>query len=446
VYRPEKPGQIGEVLASGGQRDYISRGLGRSYGDPAVNEGAGVILHQKLDRMLAFDPQTGVLEAEAGLSLARILDTFVPRGFFPPVTPGTKFVTLGGAIAADVHGKNHHREGSIATAILDFELLTASGQVLPCSREQNADLFWATIGGMGLTGVILTTHLRLMPITSAYITEDTVKARDLDHALELFAQSDRDYQYSVAWVDCLSGGKGKLGRSVLLRGNHTPAADLPARWRDAPLTLRPRRQSRVPFFFPGFVLGPWSVRAFNEVFYRKHHNGRSFIDYDRYFYPLDAVLEWNKIYGRRGFLQYQAVLPPATSRKGLIALLERLAAAKAASFLAVLKSMGAGSGGLLSFPMPGHTLTLDIPYTGPALLDLVRDLDRIVLENQGRLYLAKDACLTPATFRAMYPTMDKFLEVKGKVDPKTLFASTQSRRLGLTGGEALGPLFGPVHS
>jgi decaprenylphospho-beta-D-ribofuranose 2-oxidase len=217
-----------------------------------------------------------------------------------------------------------------------------------------------------------------------------------------------------------------------MRGNHAAVADLPERLRRAPLKIRRRSALRVPCFLPPFVLSPLTVRAFNGCFYRKQREGRAIVDYERYFYPLNALLEWNRIYGRRGFLQYQALLPPDTSRAGLVTLLGRLAAAKAASFLAVLKSMGPGSGGLLSFPCPGHTLTLDIPYTGPQVIDLLHELDRIVLEHRGRVYLAKDACMTGASFRAMYPDLDRFLAIKHRLDPDHLLSSSQSRRLGIT--------------
>jgi decaprenylphospho-beta-D-ribofuranose 2-oxidase len=405
VYRPGKPSELAALLAERPERDFISRGLGRSYGDPAGNRDGGVILTPQWDRMLQLDSAAAILECEAGLSLATILKVLVPRGFFLPVTPGTKFVTVGGAIAADVHGKNHHRDGSFSQFVVDFTLLTAGGDVLTCSPQRNPDLFWATVGGMGLTGVILTARIQLLGIETAYLSVNYHRARDLDHALELFGQDDQRYRYSVAWVDCLAGGgkaAGKgLGRSVLMRGEHLSLAELTDWRKDRPLQPASKSYKSVPFFFPGFVLNPLTVKAFNKLFYSRHHDQRMVIDYDQYFYPLDSILHWNRIYGRRGFLQYQAVLPPEHSRAGLVQLLERLAAAQAASFLAVLKSMGAAGPGLLSFPVAGHTLTLDIPYTGPKVIELLGDLDRIVLDHGGRVYLAKDACMKPEIFVAM---------------------------------------------
>lgn len=433
LYRPEKPGDLRAIIAGGnGVPDVISRGLGRSYGDAALNRGSGVILHTRLNRFIDFDPQAGLLECEAGVSLAEILEVFLPRGFFPPVTPGTKFVTVGGAIAADVHGKNHHQDGSIGPFISDFQLQTANGEVLTCSRDQNADAFRATFGGMGLTGAILSARLRLRAVESAWINVDYQRAANLDQALESFSSGDARYQYSVAWIDCLAGG-AKLGRSVLMRGNHAAAGDLPESLRSNPLKIRAKRKRSVPFNMPGFALNSLSVRAFNAAFYKKHKDGRKLIDYDSFFYPLDSTLHWNRMYGKRGFVQYQAAFPAATSRAGLVELLEKLSASKRASFLAVLKTFGPAGEGLLSFPIPGQTLALDLPNTGPDLHDFLRALDEIVLKHGGRVYLAKDACLSPAAFRQMYPNLDEFRRIKRQLDPSGRFNSSLAKRLEIAG-------------
>ncbi len=441
VYRPAKLREVRQLLNGCDGSTYISRGLGRSYGDAALNRqdaggGGGVILHDQLDRLIAFDPQTNVLEAEAGLSFDTIIDVFLRRGVFCPVTPGTKYVTLGGAIAADVHGKNQHRDGSIGSFIIDFKLLTASGEVLTCSRRQNPDVFWATIGGMGLTGVIRSARLRMLPVESAYLTIEYRRLANLDDLLDRLSEDDDRYRYSVAWIDCLAGGKS-LGRSILMRGDHTPVADLSADLRNDPFAVPTRRKLAVPFFLPRFVLNPLSVKAFNALYYARASGGgdkTAVVDYDSFFYPLDSIMNWNRMYGKRGFLQYQAALPPQSSRAGLIQLLEKLVASKRASFLAVLKTFGPGNDGLLSFPMAGHTLSLDLANTGGELFGLLDELDRIVVEHGGRVYLAKDARMTRQTFEAMYPNTDAFGQVKSKVDPNGLFSSSLGRRLGLAPG------------
>lgn len=431
VYRPEDRSELAEIVARAPQPSLLPRGLGRSYGDAAVNAGSGVIQSERLDRLLAFEPESGLLRCEAAVSLAEILDVFLPRGFFFPVTPGTKFITVGGAIAADVHGKNHHRSGSMAASLLDFRLLTACGEVLTCSREENADLFWATLGGMGLTGVILEAGLHLRRVSSGYMSVDTEKMRDLDQALERCSASDDRYDYGVAWIDCLARGRS-LGRSVLMRANHAEPGELPAQRRQEPYHVRRRWRPTVPFLLPNQTLNPLTVRAFNFAMYHSYRSGHGVADCDGYFYPLDNMAHhWNRIYGRRGMLQYQLALPAETSREGLVEVLTELSSARRASFLAVLKSFGPESGGLLSFPRPGFTLALDLPNTGPDLIAALHRLDRIVARHGGRVYLAKDACLEPEVFREMYPALPRFQEIKAKVDPQARFSSSQARRLGI---------------
>ena len=429
VYRPERLGELRGTVETCGET-LISRGLGRGYGDAAINAG-GVVSHLRLNRVLALDEQRGTVECEAGVTFDDLLRVGLPRGFFPSVTPGTKHVTVGGAIAADVHGKNHHVDGSLADSLLDFRLLTASGQILRCSRTENAPAFWATLGGMGLTGAIVDARLRLRPVTSAFLTVDYEKTADLDATLERFAQGDARFQYSVAWIDCLARGRS-LGRSVLMRGNHTPADELPAAVRQ-PLALRTRHHKQVPCFLPNMVLNSWSVRAFNALYYRRRRDRRAVVDCDTFFYPLDAVGHWNRIYGRRGFLQYQAVFPTASSRTGLVALLEAIAASRQASFLAVLKTFGPANQGLLSFPMAGSTLAVDLPNTGHAVRALLDGLDEIVIRHGGRVYLAKDVRLSRPAFEAMYPRADEFRRVKQALDPAGRFHSAMGRRLGLYG-------------
>jgi decaprenylphospho-beta-D-ribofuranose 2-oxidase len=430
VYRPERSPELVALLNQPGTQTILARGLGRSYGDAALNDSGGVILDARLDRFLDFDPATGTLECEAGATFDDILNTFLPRGFFPPVTPGTKYITIGGAIAADVHGKNHHRDGSIAEFIDGFDLLIASGQTLHCSRQENPDAFWATLGGMGLTGIIQSAHIRLRNVESAYIVVDYKQSENLDQTLTAFAEGDEKYQYSVAWIDCLAKGSA-LGRSVLIRGNHARADELPPDRRDHPLMAPKERKKSVPFNLPGFVLSPFTVRMFNDHFYGKHVDGRKVIDYDEFFYPLDSVLHWNRIYGRRGFFQYQAVFPAGDNSRCLRELLEKLSASSRASFLCVLKTMGKASGGILSFPREGQTLALDIPNHGSHTIEFLQELDQIVLKHGGRVYLAKDAAMTRESFAAMYPDLGRFNEIKSRLDPGHRFSSSQSRRLAI---------------
>jgi decaprenylphospho-beta-D-ribofuranose 2-oxidase len=435
VYRPMQAGELRRVVASAPEASVISRGLGRAYGDAAVNGDGGVIAHAGLDRLLGFDAATGVLTCEAGASIGDIIDFALPRGWFPAVAPGTRSVSVGGAIAADVHGKNHHLDGSFAAFVLDFRLLLANGDLLTCSPALNADVFWATAGGMGLTGALVDARLQLRPIESAYVTVDYRRTRDLDESLSEFARGDAGYPYSVAWIDCLAKGKS-LGRSVLMRGRHTPLAELPTSLTAEPLAARASRRCSMPCHLPRWALNSWSVGAFNALYYRRHGDRRAIVHHDPFFFPLDAVSNWNRIYGRRGFAQYQAVFPHDTSRCGLVSLLEAIARSRQASFLAVLKSLGPGNEGLLSFPQAGHTLAIDLPHTGETLLALLDALDAIVLAHGGRVYLAKDPRLGRAAFEQMYPRADEFRAIKSRLDPEQRFASSLARRIGLAGNTA----------
>ena len=403
----------------------IARGLGRSYGDSSLNP-AGVILQQRLDRMLDFDPTRGLLTCEAGVSLADIIHVCLPQGWFLPVTPGTKFVTVGGAIAADVHGKNHHRDGSFGRFVEGFTLLMADGRRRMCRPDgEAADLFWATVGGMGLTGIITDVALRLRPVRSGWMDVQYSQTRNLDETLHAFTQ-DHLHTYSVAWVDCLADGPA-LGRSVMMRGEH--ADPLPGEAH--PLRPRKKSQKAVPFTAPSWLLNRRSISAFNTLFYERHATREARVDYDSYFYPLDGIAGWNRLYGKHGFVQFQAWLPPATSGPGLRALLSAIGRSGYPPFLAVMKSCGPAGRGVLSFLDVGHTLALDLPVRR-GLLQWLPQLDRILLDHGGRLYLAKDATMSAATFAAMYPRAPEFREIKRRIDPAGRFASTQSRRVGLT--------------
>ncbi len=431
VCRPARLRELADCLREESPHGLIARGLGRSYGDSATLADGRVVITERLNRMLAFDPQQGVLTCEAGVSFADILQTFVPRGYFLPVTPGTKFVTVGGAIAADVHGKNHHVHGSLGNFVESLDLWTGRNELLRCSRNENSDVFWATIGGMGLTGFILRASLRLTPIETSRMRVNHTRLANLDELLPLFIERREEATYSVAWVDCLAQG-ADLGRSVLIRGEHAREAELVHKNSQSLLDVPRRFPLSVPFNFPGFALNQYSVKAFNWLYYKTHPTREStFTAYEPFFYPLDRVAQWNRIYGRHGFVQYQALLPIDSSMAGIPRLLHEIAAARTASFLAVLKRTGEADPGMLSFCQPGITLALDLPNTGNSLRELIARLDAIVLEHGGRLYLAKDALSSAATFAQMYPRLDEFRQVRERLDPNGRFVSTQARRLGM---------------
>lgn len=418
IFRPERDRDLI------GLEGLLPRGLGRSYGDASLDASKGVVSTLRLNRMLNFDDQTGELEAEGGLSLGDIGQVFLPKGWFLPVTPGTKHVTLGGAIAGDVHGKNHHIDGSISRHITGFELLLPTGERVQCSREQHRDIFEATIGGMGLTGLITRASLKMRKIPGPWLRVRHKPARDLEAVFGLLAEENEE-PYSVAWIDCLAKDKS-LGRSVLMLGDHIEAPR-PA------VNLKCKPLISVPFDMPSCLLSSPTLKLFNEVFYRRQASRTRFFisDPDAFFYPLDSVGKWNRMYGRKGFIQYQCVLPEASAFTCIQKLLEHISKAGAASFLAVLKKMGGASEGMLAFPTLGYTLALDIPYRGETTKQLVQALDKEVLKGNGRINLCKDALLAPDAFRAMYPRLQEWQEVKRKIDPNGLLQSELSRRLKL---------------
>lgn len=414
-------------------RGLIARGMGRSYGDPAQNAGGTVVDATWLDGIYDIDLDTGRIRVGGGVTLEALMERFVPLGWFVPVTPGTRLVSVGGAIAADIHGKNHHVDGSFCSHVLSMTLVTPSGPVL-LSAASDPDLFWATAGGMGLTGIITEATLQMIPVETSYMLVDTEQATDLDDVMDKMLHGDDDYRYSVAWIDCQSTGS-RLGRSVLTRGDHARLEDLPARLRSDPDRARafvPRQLARIPLTPPSGLLNPLTVAAFNEFWFRKapkrqigkaHHM-------TGFFHPLDGVGQWNRLYGPKGFLQYQFVVPDAAGET-VRRIISRLTEVKLASFLAVLKRFGPGDPGHLSFPMPGWTLALDLPVGHDTLDRLLDELDTAVLEANGRIYLAKDSRLAPATFRAMYPRFDEWQAVRRMVDPDGVMQSDLSRRLGL---------------
>ncbi|RVT89199.1 FAD-binding oxidoreductase [Sphingomonas crocodyli] len=394
----------------------IARGLGRAYGDSALADD--VVAMRGLDRFHAFDPDSGLLSCDAGVSLDEILTLLVPRGWFLPVTPGTRFVTVGGAIASDVHGKNHHVDGTFGDHVVAIDLLLGNGEVVRIGPDAQPDLFHATCGGMGLTGVILSATIRMRKIRSSLIRETTVRARDLDAILAAF-ETYGSATYSAAWIDCLARGKN-LGRSLLMLGEH---AD------EGPLTPRTKPPRAVPFDMPSGLLNRATGKAFNALFYARGPSAvrTRTIPYEPHFHPLDGLAEWNRLYGRQGFVQYQFVLPGA---QGLRRILETIAMSGQGAFLAVLKQFGRANRNLLSFPTEGYTLALDFKAE-PAVFALLDLLDRAVLDLGGRIYLAKDARMSEAMFKASYPNWQAFQEVRARHHAIGRFASHQSKRLGL---------------
>lgn len=392
-------------------------GLGRSYGDSCLNDGGAVIPMTGFDHFISFDPVSGVLRAEAGTSLAAILDTFVPRGWFLPVSPGTKFVTLGGAVANDIHGKNHHVAGTFGRHVCRFELLRSTGDRLVCSPTENVELFGATIAGLGLTGLITWIEVQLLPIRSPYLDTRTTKFRNLDEFFDISQESDSLFEYSVSWVDCTSEGSN-LGRGLFMAGNFSEKT-------------KPGKRANLALPFPceapSWLLNSLFMKSFNALYYNKQLSRvvNGLTHYEPFFYPLDAILNWNRMYGRRGFFQYQLVVPFEQDRSIIKEIFTRITRSKRASFLAVLKTFGdITSPGLLSFPRKGVTLALDFPNDGAPTKALMDELDSIVFAAGGALYAAKDARMSPRSFAASYPKLQEFTKY---IDPG--FSSSLWRRV-----------------
>lgn len=404
----------------------IARGNGRAYGDAAIGLEATLAMGG-VDRMVRFDAQGGLLTAEAGVLLGDILTAFLPRGWFLPVVPGTRLVTLGGAIAANVHGKNHHGEGGFGRYVEAITLALPNGQTLRASRDENPDWFFHTLGGMGLTGTILDATIRLRQIETGWIRQQTVVAQNLSEAMRALEAAD-GATYSVAWIDCVSRGDN-LGRSLVFLGEHATRGEIADR-EVFPALGAPKLA--VPFDLPGLALSWPTVSAFNEAYFRlgARKAGAPFlVPAGPYFFPLDGVAHWNRIYGRRGFVQHQCVLPPARAGEALNDMLEIITRAGNASFLAVLKKLGKGEG-TIAFPFEGFTLALDFPRA-PGLEPFLAQLDAVVLKAGGRLYLAKDSCQSRATFDAGYAQADAFRTFRREHGLAGRIASRLSDRLGL---------------
>lgn len=402
------------------ETSFLPRGLGRSYGDSCLNEGAHLLLTRSLDHLMEFDPNTGLLRAEAGVTFEEILDFAVAKGFFLPVTPGTKFVTLGGAIANDVHGKNHHVDGNISHHLLQFEILRSNGERLICSQTSNQDMFYATIGGLGLTGLITWAEIKLRPIHNTFITQEVVKTTGLSDFFALSKDPKKEWTYTVSWLDCLAR-KEQVGRGLYIRGNHAKAEFTKASVKG------PSSKKSVPFDFPSFALSGPTVKAFNLLYYNKQLSRQTagLTHYDPFFYPLDAIHDWNRIYGKRGFLQWQCVVPFSDGQDAIKEILGSISKSGQGSFLSVLKTFGdIPSLGLMSFPRPGVTLALDFPNTGERLYRLLDRLDDITRVAKGSVYIAKDARMSRENFRVFYPRAEEFSRF---VDPK--FSSSFWRRV-----------------
>jgi FAD/FMN-containing dehydrogenase len=402
------------------ERPVLPFAYGRSYGDSCLNENGVTLDVSHLKRFIVFDETNGLLRCEAGVSLSEALDLIVPRGWFLPVTPGTKYISVGGAIANDVHGKNHHQEGTFGCHVTQFELLRSDGTHLLCSPEQNSDMFRATIGGLGLTGLILWAEFRLLPINGPYIDMERIRYSTLKEFMDISADSDTDFEYTAAWVDCLEGGM-HLGRGIFLRGNHERSG------RYADKQLPKKMEFTVPVDMPSFVLNTLSIKVFNTAYYfsQASKRVRKVIPYQPFLYPLDSVHEWNRMYGKRGFMQYQCVVPYEGGFEVMTALLDRISHSGEGSFLTVLKKFGdIKSPGILSFPRPGLTLALDFANNGPKTLNLFNDLDKLVLQSGGAIYPAKDSRMSPEVFEASFPQWKTFEQY---IDPH--FSSSFWRRV-----------------
>ena len=402
------------------EQSLLPYAYGRSYGDSCLNEGGVSLDMSHLRRFISFDEEEGILCCEAGVSLAEVLELVVPRGWFIPVSPGTRFVSVGGAIANDVHGKNHHRAGTFGCHVTRFELLRSNGERFVCSPYENSELFRATIGGLGLTGVILWAEFRLKPIVNSFIDMERIQFSSLDEFVQISAETDKQYEYSMSWVDILIGGQA-LCRGIFMCGNHNRSESRAAQ------RVRKKLPLVVPFDFPSFILNTFTVKAFNELYYHTQLSKRvhKVVPYEPFFYPLDSIHEWNRMYGKRGFLQYQFVVPFEDNFAAMREILGRIRRSGEGSFLTVLKTFGdMESPGMLSFPRPGITLALDFAYGGQKTLHVLDDLDTIVRESGGAVYPAKDARMNAENFQAFFP---KWREFARYVDPH--FSSSFWRRV-----------------
>ena len=434
VLHPTDTDQLADTLRHVGPRGIIARGLGRSYGDPAQNAGGQVVDVLAVAGISHLDVQAGVVTVEAGTTLDRLMSWLVPLGWFVPVTPGTRQVTVGGAVASDIHGKNHHRVGSWSNAVTGLTIATPADGIRHITPTTDPDLFWATAGGMGLTGIIIDVTIRLVPIETSLLSVDTDRTPDLDTTMALMDADDHRYDYSVAWIDLMATGAA-MGRSVLTRGQFAKLDQLSPTQRLDPLTFRTGSLVSAPRILPPRLLNRLTVKAFNGLWYHKAPpRDRSRLQgITEFFHPLDFVADWNRIYGRAGFIQWQCVVP-LEAGDDLRWMVRELSASGRSSFLAVLKRFGPGNPGPLSFPIAGWTLALDLPVDTTGELGRLLDrLDRRVVTSGGRLYLAKDSRMDPDLVADMYPQLDQWRKVRDQADPDRVMVSDLARRLRLTG-------------
>jgi len=428
---PATTADAARVLGARQRGGVIPRGLGRSYNNAAQCDGGVVIATARLNRIVDLDATTGLVTCEAGVSLEQLMVAGLPAGWFVPVSPGTRQVTVGGAIAADVHGKNHHVAGSFARHVRSLQIVTPDGETRTVTEQSDPSLFWATAGGMGLTGLIVAATIQLKRVATSRVLVDTVRTADIDETMAVLAEHDRRFGYTVAWSDSLARGSG-LGRSVITSGDFAEPADLPPADAGEPFAFRPRARLGVPPGFPPGLINRYTVALANEAWYRKAPRSRrgEIQAIGAFFHPLDGIRNWNRVYGPGGFRQYQYVVPfgaEAAVRRSF----ELVSQAHAPSFVTVLKRFGASDEGLLSFPMAGWTLALDFPARTPGLAALLGRLDRLVVEAGGRVYLAKDSRVPPDVLAEMYPRLAEFRKLRADLDPAGILASDLSRRLGL---------------
>jgi decaprenylphospho-beta-D-ribofuranose 2-oxidase len=418
---PSDAEELQLAVAASADRSLIARGAGRSYGDVALNEHGSIVCCSRMQRICSFDPVSGEVVAEAGVTFGDLLDAFLGQGWIPPVTPGTQFATLGGAVANDIHGKNHDADGSLCDHVKWIDLVLPDGTLTRASATQNPDLFRATCGGIGLTGIICRICIQMARTSGEGVVLREQRARNLEEYFELLETARTSCRYSVGWIDAVAAGRA-MGRGVLETASHA----------EGHIATPPRRALRIPPIIPNGVVNRYTVRAFNELYFRRvPARGRQrTVDFRRFFYPLDALIDWNNLYGNRGFMQFQCVIPDVAAQAGVTTILSRIVKSGNASFLAVIKTMGSAGSGFLSFPMPGLTLALDFPVR-PGLQSLLDSLHDILLEHGGRVYLAKDAALRPAQFLRMYPLAGRLQAVRSRVDPRHRMGSDMTRRLGL---------------
>jgi FAD/FMN-containing dehydrogenase len=426
AYRPERHSQIKPDV-----HPLIARGCGRSCGDTAVNTDRYVVMMERLNRFLEFDPREGILRAEAGATLRDVLELSIPHGWFLPVTPSTKQSTLGGCIATDTYGFNHLIAGTFSKHVKAIELILADGTKRKCAPKQDPHLFWATVGGMGLTGIISEVTLKLLPIESAYMVVQNYKAENLDELLEIMTSKDKEDVYSLARIDCSSTGNS-LGRGIVMNAHHATIHELPLNVQE-PFKFKARTRFDISFNYPSFLINRWSLKLLNDLYYRyqSQKTGRQVIDYERYFYPFDSIINWQRIYGVRGFIRYQCVVPANTASESLKLILNETSSYAA---IAVLHRLGKAGLGMLSYPREGFALTVDIPRKNRSWFERLKRLDDIVASYEGRVHLAKETGLNQNMFKKMYPRLDEWLLIKSEVDPHNSFSSNFSRRLGMVEG------------